>query len=117
MIGYAERERFAHACGVYTAWLDGEKRCLYVGKASDLAERIRSHYSGQRGGDQFCLYVYDKYIHSIRKGELSTREVNRLTSEWARRSVRFRCVPVPDPESTELEIELRRELRPILNPL
>ncbi len=102
--------------GVYTAWLEGEECCLYVGQSSNLVKRIRSHFSGQRGGDQFCLYVYDRYIHPIRSDNLTTGEVNRLTAEWIRQWVRFRWVAVPSPELAALEMGLRRALRPILNP-
>jgi hypothetical protein len=63
---------------------DGE--LIYVGIAgrnpngSGLASRLRSHASGRRSGDQFCVYVADHYvmpdltrqqIEAIRDGELS----------------------------------------------
>ena len=115
-VGHAGLGHIPKTSGLYTAWLQDEERCLYVGKASNLLNRIRSHYSGQRGSDQFCLYVYDKYVFPARRGELSTSDVNQLTSKWIRGSVTFRYVEVPERELAALEIELRRHWQPILNP-
>ena len=106
-----------HQVGSTQPWLDGHERCLYVGQGSSLRRRIRSHFSGERGSDQFCLYVYDRYVHSTRGADLTTAEVNRLTAHWIRTSVRFRWAAVPDPELRALETQLRQHLRPILNPL
>lgn len=71
--------------GVYAIW-DDAGGLVYVGIAgrrptgSGLASRLRSHASGRRSGDQFCVYVADHYvmpelttadIEAIRTGELS----------------------------------------------
>ncbi len=71
--------------GIYTIW-DDAATLVYVGIAgrnpdgSGLASRLRSHASGRRSGDQFCVYVADHYvmpeltreqIEAIRDGELS----------------------------------------------
>jgi hypothetical protein len=71
--------------GVYTIW-DDAGELIYVGIAgrnpdgSGLASRLRSHASGRRSGDQFCVYVADHYvmpdltssqIEAIRDGQLS----------------------------------------------
>jgi hypothetical protein len=71
--------------GVYTIW-DDAGGLVYVGIAgrnpsgSGLASRLRSHASGRRSGDQFCMYVADHYvmpelthadIEAIRTGALS----------------------------------------------
>jgi hypothetical protein len=71
--------------GVYTIW-DGPI-LVYVGVAGrnpiggqGLAGRLRSHASGRRSGDQFCVYVADHYVlptlnreqvEAIRDGRLS----------------------------------------------
>jgi hypothetical protein len=53
--------------GVYTIW-DDEGALVYVGVAGrnpsgkGLASRLRSHASGRRSGDQFCVYVADHYV-------------------------------------------------------
>lgn len=106
--------------GVYAAWLHGESRCFYVGRATKLKERIKSHFSGARGGDQFCLYVYDKYIHELRcnkKSKLTTYEVNKLTGRWIRDGVKFKWIKLDENEIIDAEKYLQKKLRPILNPL
>ena len=62
--------------GLYSAWLDDDSRqCFYVGIAPKvLKKRIRAHFSGGRGGDQFCLYVYDTCIFPVRTPGLTTKE-------------------------------------------
>jgi hypothetical protein len=53
--------------GVYTIW-DDAGGLVYVGIAgrnpegTGLASRLRSHASGRRSGDQFCVYVADHYV-------------------------------------------------------
>jgi hypothetical protein len=53
--------------GVYTIW-DEAGSLVYVGIAgrnpqgTGLASRLRSHASGRRSGDQFCVYVADHYV-------------------------------------------------------
>lgn len=53
--------------GIYTIW-DEQGRLIYVGVAgrnptgAGLASRLRSHASGRRSGDQFCVYVSDQYV-------------------------------------------------------
>src|SRR5215203_6780390 len=53
--------------GVYTIW-DDDGGLVYAGIAGrnpagkGLASRLRSHASGRRSGDQFCVYVADHYV-------------------------------------------------------
>jgi hypothetical protein len=53
--------------GVDTIW-DAAGELVYVGVAgrnpagTGLASRLRSHASGRRSGDQFCVYVADHYV-------------------------------------------------------
>jgi hypothetical protein len=64
--------------GVYTIWDDD--RFIYVGmagrglgaedldspdeprKTEGLRNRLNSHASGRRSGDQFCVYVCDRFV-------------------------------------------------------
>lgn len=103
--------------GVYTAWLEGESRCFYIGESGNPSGRIKAHFSGSRGGNQFCLYVYDQYMHDKRPKGLSTSEVNRLTQTWIRKNIKFRCVETSESEAQELETEMKIKWKPILNPL
>lgn len=69
-----------HAAGVYTVW-DDRGRFVYVGmagrgadaetirrwkadgdRARGLRDRLNSHASGRRSGDQFCVYVADRLV-------------------------------------------------------
>jgi hypothetical protein len=53
--------------GVYTVW-DDAGGLVYTGIAGrnpagkGLASRLRSHASGRRSGDQFCVYVADHHV-------------------------------------------------------
>jgi hypothetical protein len=124
-IGHAQMGTVPLSSGVYTAWLGGEARCVYVGKAGktasgNLRKRIQSHFSGQRGSDQFCLYAYDAFIHYRRcqdNRHLTTKQVNQKTSRWIRAHVTFRWLELSPTDADAAEFDMRRELNPILNPL
>jgi hypothetical protein len=64
----ADRRDPGSGAGVYTIW-DDEGGLVYAGIAGrnpagkGLASRLRSHASGRRSGDQFCVYVADHYVH------------------------------------------------------
>lgn len=122
LTGYKQREQAPSSSGIYTAWLEGESRCLYVGRAGNsptgnLKWRIRAHFSGQRGSDQFCLYVYDAYIHGERchaNKQMTTRQVNERTADWIRKRVKFRWIEMDEQEAVSAEKELQRAWQPIL---
>ena len=120
LMGYDQIKQVPSSSGVYTAWVNGESCCFYVGKASNLYERIKSHFSGSRASDRFCLYVYDVYVHKERcntNTEMTTTQVNKLTSDWIRGRVRFRWIELSDQESGAAEQALRLRWLPTLNPL
>jgi len=117
LISFEFLHRVPEASGVYGAWLEGESSCFYVGSADNLKRRIDEHFSGSRAADRFCLYVYDLYVHEKRPSGLKTKEVNRLTKVWIRENIKFKCVEVKESEAKELEREIRRKWKPILNPL
>ena len=131
------------AAGVYSIWLDGA--LLYVGMAGrgrnadelatraalgkvGLADRLASHASGRRSGDQFAVYVCDRLvlptlsreqIEAVAEGAAS---LDTITRDYIRGHLAFRFVAVPDgPSAHALERRARRgELRagvPRLNPL
>ena len=74
-----------YAAGVYTIW--DQDRFIYVGmagrglaaedidapdepvKAKGLLNRLNSHATGRRSGDQFCVYVCDRFIVPHLSGE------------------------------------------------
>lgn len=105
-----------HAAGVYTIW-DTDGGFLYTGMAGrslteedvanlrsnsgppkGLRDRLGSHASGRRSGDQFCVYVADilvlpklrpHEVESIATGDLSFDAVIR---DFIRRHLSFRFV-------------------------
>jgi hypothetical protein len=105
--------------GVYTIW-DEDGSLVYVGVAGrnpdgkGLSSRLRSHASGRRSGDQFCVYVADHYvlpelrreqIGAIRDSELS---FDALVRERIHASFAFRFVPVADyPAALRLEAAIK----------
>jgi hypothetical protein len=103
------------AAGVYTVW-EGD-RLLYVGMsgramtaedlevsaggrvvAKGLWTRLTSHTSGRRSGDQFCVYVCDRFVvpgltpaqqHQLAAGSLSLDSLVRaFVRPWASVQVR-----------------------------
>jgi len=97
----------ARGAGVYTVW-DAGGDLIYVGVAgrnpdgAGLASRLRSHASGRRSGDQFCVYVADHYVLPELSGEqvqaivASRLSMDALVRERIRRSFSFRVAPVQD---------------------
>jgi hypothetical protein len=107
------------APGVYTIW--EERSLLYAGMAgrsltaehvaelrgraarpTGLAQRLGSHASGRRSGDQFCVYVADRLvlptlkpdqIAGIAAGSLS---LDRLVRDFIRATLTYRFVEVAD---------------------
>jgi hypothetical protein len=65
--------------GVYTIW-DDAGALVYVGIAGrnpqgkGFASRLRSHTSGRRSGDRFCVYVADHYVMP----ELSREQIEAI---------------------------------------
>jgi hypothetical protein len=117
LILFSQLNQIPEDSGVYTGWLEGDQHCFYVGKATNLRSRIRSHYSGQRGSDQFCLYVYDNFVHDQRLRGLTTQKVNKITSDWIRGNVKFKIITLPENETHEVEVLFRKHWKPTLNPL
>jgi predicted GIY-YIG superfamily endonuclease len=86
---------------VYTIWrVTGE--FIYVGMSANLRERLNAHASGRRSGDQFCVYVCDRFVvpaltfgqqAEVGRGELS---LDRLTREYVRQQLTYRRVECPD---------------------
>jgi len=109
--------------GIYFHYYKDE--LIYVGKATSspngsLCNRIKKHYSGQRGSDQFSLYIYDSYIKTSLDGigASLSKELNEMTKLWARENLLFSYMVLEESEDeSSVESRLRRELQPKLNPL
>src|SRR4051794_11925845 len=121
---------------VYTIW-NRDGAFIYVGMAGRNGMssakpkgpfgRLESHASGRRSGNQFCIYVCDRFvlprvhnrIAEIAEGKLS---LDRLTREFIRAELGFKFMPVEDSAAARaLEQTLQRGEwecgRPFLNPL
>jgi hypothetical protein len=95
--------------GVYSVW-DERGQLVYVGAAgrnpqgAGLAGRLRSHASGRRSGDEFCVYVADHYVlpeltpeqvEAIAGSQLSMDDLFAKRSTDPSRSGSQRCPTTP----------------------
>jgi len=140
---WPNRELPRVAAGVYTIW--ERDRLIYVGmagrgmnasdttspdepkKAKGLSTRLNSHASGRRSGDQFCVYVCDRFVvprlslkqqKQVGEGTLS---LDGMTREYIHDRFGYRFVTTADGQQAfELERRVQRgELgagKPVLNP-
>jgi len=140
---WPNRELPKVAAGVYTIW--ERDRLIYVGmagrgmnasdtpspdeptKAKGLSTRLNSHASGRRSGDQFCVYVCDRFVvprlslkQQTQVGE-GTLSLDGMTRKYIHDRFGYRFVTTADGQQAfELERRVQRgELRagkPVLNP-
>ena len=112
--------------GVYTIW-DQAGQFLYVGKAKTggLFGRLKSHANGRRGGDQFSVYVADRFVlrlltpERIAQISAGTLRFDELVRDYTRDRLGFRFSPTTDADSIEDAIRAGRwphGKRPMLNP-
>lgn len=134
----------AVAAGVYTIWAD--QQFTYVGmagrgltagdidspdepvKARGLRTRLDSHASGRRSGDQFCVYICDRFVvprltddqqAQVGAGTLS---LDKLTRQYIHDRLSYRFKPTADgAEAFAVERDIQRGAlpagKPFLNPL
>ena len=89
--------------------------------------RLKAHAAGRRSGNQFCVYVCDRFVvpgltpeqqRQIEAGELF---LDQLTRAHIRANYSYRFTVTPDAESaSRLELKVRRGAlaagKPFLNP-
>jgi len=123
--------------GVYTIWNSDD--FLYVGMAwrhrddttprvTGVYGRLSSHASGRRSGDQFAVYVCDRFVvprlsrdqmDALARGE---RLLDSLTRKFIHEHLTYRVVVAADgPSARALEVTIRRDGlptagRPLINP-
>jgi hypothetical protein len=132
------------AAGVYTVWRGEE--LVYAGmsgrslttdmiaehraankKEIGLYTRLDSHAEGRRSGDQFCVYVADRFVLRMLTPEQieciadDTLSFDALVRTFIHENLRFRFVEAPDGKTAyEWESAIKRgELAvgpPLLNP-
>lgn len=126
--------------GVYTVWL-GEQ-LIYVGysgrnlrpheikaakKPKGLLTRLKSHRTGLRNDDQFCLYVCDRFIIPGLDTETQQRLANGellldgLTRKFIRGKLSYRFITTEGSEAARrIESQIREGFlnagKPLLNP-
>jgi hypothetical protein len=97
----------ARGAGIYTVW-DEDGKPVYVGVAgrnpdgAGLAGRLKSHSSGRRNGDQFCVYVADHYVlpeltsAQVQEIAAARLSMDALVREKVQRSFCFRTAVTAD---------------------
>lgn len=127
--------------GVYTIW-HSDGRLIYVGMSGrsitsetipkpsphGLHTRLRSHFSGRRSGDQFCIYVADRLVlPDLTLAELASvsagrHQMDAHVRKYIHANLGYRFVIVPDGNAArEIEKLIRTGAwehgKPLLNPL
>lgn len=132
--------------GVYTIW-DDAGSLIYVGMAGKglvadppysppdgllrrrgLLDRLHSHASGRRSGDQFCMYVFDRLVlPELTPGEISaaasaTLSLDARVRDYIRGHLSYRFAVTADGVTAlATERAVRRGgltgRKPLLNPL
>ena len=132
------------AAGVYSVWQGNT--FLYVGmsgqgltengiaslreegaKGRGLWNRLKSHASGSRAGDQFCIYICDRLVlprlsaDELRKIGAGRLSLDQLTRHFIHDNLTYRFAVVRDgDEALKLEAEIKRgalpQGLPLLNP-
>ena len=123
------------AHGVYTIWK--QIQFLYVGIAGrkldlgihhvrmrGLKDRLDSHWKGRRSGDQFAVYVFDRFIAPTLTDEQRTLfatgqlEGDSLTRSFIQQYLSYRFVPTPSyKQAITIETYLARGESPAGLPL
>ncbi len=97
-------------------------------KASGVFGRLKSHASGRRSGDQFCIYICDRFvIPTLTKEELEAlasgdRFLDRRTRDFIHQNLTYRTVlTAGGSQARELELYVRQSGllgfgRPAINP-
>jgi hypothetical protein len=115
--------------GVYTIWRGEE--LIYAGYSgrdgtkSGPAGRLSAHRSGQRSGDKFCVYVFDRFIlpkltaDEIRRAAAGALNLDEIIRAFIAEELEYRYVPRDSQMAAEaLERRvIRGELgsKPLLN--
>jgi len=117
--------------GVYSIWNLETNELVYAGRAMDgdegLRGRLKAHARGRRSGDQFSIYVCDKFVlptldlglHDARLSKNRTY-LDDETHVYIRRNLGYRFVATESAKAAaELEVIIRSGalgVRPLLNP-
>ena len=117
---------------VYSIWDDEGKLFLYVGrsgpqkkdkpskikdeppKIKDKLSRIRTHASGRRSGDQFCIYVQDYFVIPELRGDNykpARGELDRLTKCYIHANLSYRLKIIQNDSDGKKAIYLEKIIK------
>jgi hypothetical protein len=105
----------AFGAGVYTIW-HNDGRFIYVGMSGrgitaetvrrntpqGIYTRLRSHASGRRSGDQFCVYVADRLVlptlsqQDIADVASGRHQMDAFVRRYIHKNLSYRFVMLPD---------------------
>lgn len=98
--------------GVYSIW--DNMKLIYIGKSTNLHERLNDHRKGNRGGDSFNIYIFDRFI----LGRLSNEEIksisegglnaNTIVKNYIQSKLSYRISKVKKENISSVENELRQ---------
>jgi hypothetical protein len=126
--------------GVYTIW-HNDGRFIYVGMSGrgmtaetlrrntpqGIYTRLKSHASGRRSGDQFCVYVADRLVlptiseEDITAVALGRHKMDAIVRRYIHENLSYRYAMLPD-GATAFSVETAIKSgewghgRPLLNP-
>ena len=130
----------AFGAGVYTIW-HNDGRLIYVGMSGrgitaqtirrntpqGIYTRLRSHASGRRSGDQFCVYVADRLVLPTLTEENTVdiasgrHQMDAFVRRYIHENLTYRFMMLPD-GATAYTVEAAIKFgkwehgRPLLNP-
>lgn len=107
---------------VYTVWHD-QLGYIYVGIAGiqlnpakrNPRSRIRSHATGRRSGDQFCIYIQDFFVipELVASGDYTPQvgHLDKLTRDYIHQHLSYRCLVIQGEDSRHMAMEIERQLQ------
>lgn len=95
--------------GIYAAWY--KNQIIYIGQSKNIYKRIRSHYCGQRGSNQFCTYIFDNFLiqEMSFNGQNPTKEFNKRTQDFIGENITFLLIFLENNKNlVQIETGLRK---------
>jgi len=107
---------------IYSVW-DHDERFIYIGisglqkplEKRDPLSRMVAHASGNRSGDQFCVYIHDFFVipELIRTGIYtpSRGELDKLTKYYIHNNLYYRFVSFQSDDSDSVVRRLENKIK------
>ena len=110
---------------VYTIW-NKKNEWIYVGIGGlgqspntplhqrNPVSRIQQHQSGRRSGDQFCIYVHDKFVVpqiDLKKYEFVRGSLDKLTKQYIHEELFYRFIVIQNDNSIQLVRKIENDLK------